>query len=305
MSGQTLHGREVVVCREHVGNEGSAQVVRTAGGDARLFASALQPDHGRLRRDRADSQASGLVDRAEQRSGTVAADGDPGVDGPSGVAGRECGALPVPLADHAKRSGAPVVVADLKGDRLGAAQPGTVEQGERRAVAESGRRRIRGAGREQPPDLARFERTARRRPASLHAGDVDGPHVVLRSDLAQAPARLQDAPKGREVLVGRRGGHFRGDDRPDGRDVLEAEALPGNVGRAGKACERGEPVERAAHAVAGGTFRETAEVDGGRVFVRPGGRDAGNGGKTAGGGLPDGGRAHRRFPEAVDSFPEW
>ena len=59
VSAPALHGRELVAAREHVGNEGSAQVARTAGSDARLFASAPRP--GRLRRDRADGQASYLA----------------------------------------------------------------------------------------------------------------------------------------------------------------------------------------------------------------------------------------------------
>ena len=56
--------------------------------------------------------------------------------------------------------------------------------------------------------------------------------------------------------------------------MLEAEILLGNIGRALKAGERGDPVQRTAHAVAGGTFREAAEIDGSRVFVRLGGGSA-------------------------------
>ena len=184
--------------------------------------------------------AAALVDGAEQRSRRAAA--DPCIDGAFRAVAREHAALPVSLAADRQRAVVSAVVRELQRDRLRPPQTDAVKQRKRGDVPLSRGRGVFRADREQQSHFPGIQRAATRQPVPPDERYVDGAHVVLRSDLAQAPARLQDASKGREVLVGRRGGHFRG----DGRDVLEAEVPPWNVGRAGKAGERGEPVQRAA-----------------------------------------------------------
>ncbi len=114
VSGETLDDREIGVGLEQVADERPAQVVRIAGRDVRLLGPPFQPRHDGLRRHGPHGYASSLVDRAKQWSRGGAANGGPGIDRASRSRAGEYGALPVPLAEHDDRAGAPTIVGKSK-----------------------------------------------------------------------------------------------------------------------------------------------------------------------------------------------
>jgi hypothetical protein len=175
---EALHRRDIGAGLQEVADVGAAEIVGRESSDAGGVGQAAQQVEHRRAGHPAHDQVTSLVNGHEERAGLVAADAEPVVEGVATSVRRVRDPLAIALAPDAKGASLAVEVGDVEGDRLGSAQPATVEHRHQGGVASAGRTRVRSGG-EERAQLAGGQAATGRQPRPLHALDRDRAVVLL------------------------------------------------------------------------------------------------------------------------------